>query len=241
MTLTGDTPIGSLSNHLLHSVAAPFGKPLNSLTSCNRIVLERVNRAEPLWCCTEDDGILTSPAVRIFVLEFLGCKECTCFYHISKNCLVGLLIVKSCKLACVLCLITSVINRNDDFNSVSLAGIIVISTETGGCMNTTCTTIHSNVVSCANKTFTFKEGVLCLHIFELTSGHFSENLVAFNLALFHCFWKKCFCYDIALTVFCLCNNVILIGIECNCKVTGESPRCSCPNDKVCVILIADAV
>ena len=48
MALTGDTPVGSISHHLLDAFSSPIGKPLNVLASLDRIILKRLHRAEPL-------------------------------------------------------------------------------------------------------------------------------------------------------------------------------------------------
>ena len=71
MALTGDAPIGTVTDHALDAVTAPLREPLHLIARLNGGILEGIHRAEPLGGCTEDDGVLTSPAVRIFVLDLL--------------------------------------------------------------------------------------------------------------------------------------------------------------------------
>ena len=43
----------------------PAGEPLNIFNGFNSLILKGLNRAEPLRCCTEDDGLLAAVMMRI--------------------------------------------------------------------------------------------------------------------------------------------------------------------------------
>ena len=43
MALAGNAPVGALADHLLHPLAAPFGKPLYSVRRADGVLFERVH------------------------------------------------------------------------------------------------------------------------------------------------------------------------------------------------------
>ena len=81
-TLTGDTPVGALSDHGGHALLTPCRQPADILTRLDRFLLEAVNGAEPLGSCAEDDGVFASPAVRIAVDDILGGEQNAAFLHV---------------------------------------------------------------------------------------------------------------------------------------------------------------
>ena len=239
MTLTGNTPVGSLSDHLDHSLLSPCGKPLYRLTSLNCRILEGLDRAEPLRSCAEDDGRLTSPAVRILMLDLLGCKKRACLLHILEYCLVGYRVVHSRELACVLGLIAAVVDGNDNIYVVTAAGLIVVCAEAGCCVYASRTAIHSYVICIDYNTLSVKEGVLRGHILELRARHGCKDLVALYACRLHSLFDEGLCKNVGLAALCLYKRILLDGIERDSKVAGQSPCGSRPDDEIGIIKVAD--
>ena len=239
MALTRDTPIGSLSYHLHHTLSAPLRKPENILTGLGCRILEGVDRAEPLRSSSEYDGRLTSPAMRILVLYLLGCEKRSAFLHILKYRIVGYRIVQARKLSCVLGLIAAVVNGNDDINVVFATGLIVVCTESGSRMNATRTAIHGNIIRVYNDALSVKEGMLCGHEFKFLTRECSEHLVSLDSRGLQCFFGKSLCKNICLAILDLYKIVFLNGIECDSEISGERPGGSCPDYEICVIKVAD--
>ena len=69
----------------------PARDPFDVLAGVDGIVLESINRAEPLLRGTEDDRVLAAPAVRIAVNDVLGCEQCAAVIQILENDLIGVL------------------------------------------------------------------------------------------------------------------------------------------------------
>ena len=70
-SLTGNTPILSLLNHICNSVMTPSRNPLNAVDCLASFILEVLNRTEPLVGSSEKDRSFTSPTVRILVNNLL--------------------------------------------------------------------------------------------------------------------------------------------------------------------------
>ena len=232
MTLTGDTPIGTLAHHLLNAVSSPLGQPFNLFTSLYRLVFEGVYRAEPLGSCTEDDGIFASPAVRILMLKLLGSKERTGLLHICQNGVVGFVIAQSRKLARVGGLIAAVIHGYQRRQTVAAASDVVICTKSACGMNASRTAVHGNVISNGQKAVPIQEGMLGSHVLKKLTGIRCHDLIILNVALCHGIGGKRLRYHIILSVICLDHRIGFGGIKGDCLVTGQGPGSRCPDDEV---------
>ena len=232
MTLTRNAPVGALADHLYNSFTAPSRYPLDVFASFYGVAFESVDRAEPLRRRSEDDRILASPAVRIFVLYYLGRKERARFFHIVKYRLIGLFVVHSGELSGVGGLVAAVVDRNDYLHVVLLTDKVVVSTESGSDMNATGTAVHRDVLCVDYETFAVEEGVTRGHILELAALHSRFDGVIFNSAVLHRLFKTRVSYDIAVARVGLGYNVILDRIERNGEVAGHCPRGSRPDDEV---------
>ena len=80
--LTGDAPVGTLTDHRCHAILTPCRQPADILACLDGLLLEAVNRAEPLRSGTEDDRVLASPAVRVAVDDILGGEQNAAVSHV---------------------------------------------------------------------------------------------------------------------------------------------------------------
>ena len=239
MTLTGNAPIGTLTHHRLDALAAPLRQPLHLIAGIGSLVFKGIYRAEPLRCCTEDNGSLAAPAVRVLVLDLLTCKQCAAFLHISKDSTVALIVAHACKLTCLGSLVATVINGNKNINVIAAAGLIVIRTKAGRSVHTARTAIHGNVISIYNGRKTVKEGMLCRHVFKILTLHRKDHLILRNAADRHGFCKQRLGNDIARAVCRLCHNVGFIGIQGNGNIAGQGPGSGRPDHKIGIRKIAN--
>ncbi len=102
-SLAGNAPVGTLSYHGLQSVLTPFGEPSYILGCLYCGFLEIINRAEPLWGGTENNRLMTSPAMRILMHNFLKGKQISRFLKMLRNRLVCFFCGKPGKLPCFFC------------------------------------------------------------------------------------------------------------------------------------------
>ena len=150
-TLTGNAPVGTLTDHGGHALLTPAGNPLDVLTSLDCVILERINRAEPLLGGTEDDRIFAAPAMRIAVHDVLGCEKCAAVIQILENNLVGIVNEHTLVLARFGGVTTLAVNRNDNRDVIPLANDKVISTKARSGMNTAGTGIERYMVTGDNQ------------------------------------------------------------------------------------------
>ena len=66
-TLTGNTPVTAIGNHIVHALLSPLRNPVNIRNLCQQLFTNLINRRKPLRCCTEDNRLLCSPVMRIGV------------------------------------------------------------------------------------------------------------------------------------------------------------------------------
>ena len=171
--------------------------------------------------------------------DLFGCEEGTAFLHVIKNGLVGILIVHTCKLACVLCLITLVINGDDDIHVIAAAGNIVVRTEAGSRMNTACTAVHCNVICVYDNAFTVDEGVRSLHKFKVASTHGFYKFKFRNTADRHGLICESGSDNIEASVGSLDNRIFFIRVKSDSEVSGQGPRGSCPYNEICLVKVAN--
>ena len=139
VTLSGDTPVRSLSDHGNDPVFAPCGDPFDVVAGFDSFFFEGIDRAEPLRRCSEDDGILASPAMGIFMFHLFGCEQRSAFRQVMKDSGVGLLVEHAGIRTGFFRLITSVVHGDREIQIISAAGHKVIRTETGSGMNASST------------------------------------------------------------------------------------------------------
>ena len=232
LTLTGDTPVGTFTDHLDHAILAPSREPFDLMACRNRLITECFHRTEPLRRRPENDRRFAPPAVRILVLKLLGGKQRAGFLHIRQNGIVGCGIIHSGILTGIGGLIPAVVHRHNDFHTVSLAGQVVVRTEAGRGVHTAGTGIHGDIIGVDNQRITVKERVPCTHILKFASGHPPQNLIGRNSALLHGLFTQRLGNDIVFPVFRPYNRISLCRIERNGKVAGKRPGGRGPDHKV---------
>ena len=236
--LTGNTPVGALTNHGYDSVFAPGGRPVYFFTCLDGLLLKGVNRAEPLGSSSEYDGILTSPAVGIRVDYVFISEESSCLLKMIEYEFVGFFVVKTCELTCVLCENTLVIDRHKHWQIVSAACEVVVGTVSGSCVYAACTGIHCDIVCCDYEAVAVEEGMLSSHVLKLAALELGDDLIILNAALLHCGSQQLFGCYVDISVLCLGKYIVLIGVEGDGEVARQCPCCSCPNDEVKLVEIA---
>ena len=97
--LPGNTPVLAVENHRSDAVLSPSGNPGNIVNGCHSFLFKILYRAEPLLGGTEQNGILTPPAVRVLVHDFLHRKQGAGFLQMLGNGLAGRLRIHSRKAA----------------------------------------------------------------------------------------------------------------------------------------------
>ena len=65
--LAGNAPVGPFADHGTHALFAPFRQPADVFTGGDGFFFKRIDRAEPLGGCTEDNRALAAPAVGVAV------------------------------------------------------------------------------------------------------------------------------------------------------------------------------
>ena len=74
-TLAGDAPVVPVADHRGDPVAAPLGDPLDVVDRLDRVLLDRINRAEPLFGRPEHDRLFAAPAVGVLVGDLFGRED----------------------------------------------------------------------------------------------------------------------------------------------------------------------
>ena len=230
-SLTRDTPVFSVANHRGNSVLTPGRDPLNSVDSVNGLVLEVVNRAEPLVCRSEKNGRFTSPAMRILVDNLFKSKQIAVIIKLDGDFLVCLVGGKTCELSCFLGENAVAVNRADYGNlGVITANVVVVNTVTGSGMNAACTAFESYVVTDNKQRLTVKERMLSFHILKLTALDSRNNGVVGNSGFFHCGFIQIGSHYVVL-VAVLNNGVLIARTHADCYVCRKSPCGGCPDYK----------
>ena len=164
--LTRNAPVGAVADHGNHAILAPRGQPLDVFARGDRLILEGLDRAEPLRRGAEDNRALAAPAVRIAVGENLGGEQCARFLQIGDDLLVGDIIAHPRVLARVCGLIASVVHGDDEVDLVAAAGLIVIRAEAGGGVDAARAGVHCDIIRADKQGIALQEGVLRGHILE---------------------------------------------------------------------------
>ena len=155
------------------------------MASLNRVILECIDRAEPLLSCTEDDRVLAAPAMRIAMNDILDCEQCIACTQIIQNDRGGLLIIHTSILASIFSCISLAINRNDDRNIILLADNKVVCTEARCGMNTAGTSIQRNVLAGNDYRLTIHDRMLGLHHFQVRAQQSRQNFPRLNASSLH--------------------------------------------------------
>ena len=239
VSLTGDTPVGSLLYHGNNALATPFRHPLNVLAGFDSFVAEFADRAEPLRSRTENDGIAAAPAVRIAVRENLGGKQRAAFLHILHDFRVGYIISHTGVGTGFFCLISLVVNGDEDGQMISHTGDIVVRTESGSCMDTARTAVHCDIFGSDKQTVVVKERMTCGHALKCAARECFEDFDLFNAARLERLIAECCRNNISVAVACADKAVFIPRMNRNGKVARQCPGGGRPNYEICVCRVAE--
>ena len=237
-TLTGNTPVGTLTDHGGHALLTPAGNPLDVLTSLDCVILERINRAEPLLGGTEDDRVFAAPAMRIAVHDVLGCEKCATVIQILENNLVGIVNEHTLVLAGFGGVTALAVNRNDNRDVVPLANDKVISTKARSGMNTAGTGIERYMLTDDNERLAVIQRMLCLDHFQIRAKAGCENFPLGDACGLHNGRDKLLRHDINLAGRNLNKIIFKERIKGNRQVARDRPCRGRPDDEVNVVLAA---
>ena len=165
-----DAPVGALKDHASHSVLAPCRDPADVLACAGGLVLEGIDRAEPLRSCAEDDRVLASPAMRIAVDDILGCEEHAALLHVVEDDGVTFVGAHSGVLAGVFGVLALIVDGNDHVHAVALAGDVVVRAEAGSGVDAAGAGVHGDVVGQNKAAGLGQEGVVSQHILKEAAG-----------------------------------------------------------------------
>ena len=136
-TLTGNTPVVAVGDHIMDTCFAPGGNPLHVVgDSVQRFFTETVDRSEPLLGSTVDDGVFTAPAVCILMADIFFAEQTVEAGQIFDDGHVSVKDEHTGKIrACFGGQFTGAVHRADDGQVVSHAGLKVVGAVTGSGMD----------------------------------------------------------------------------------------------------------
>ena len=229
--LPGDTPVSPLLNHANHPLLAPGGQPLKTLAGLHSFILEGLHGAEPLGSGPEDDGVLAPPAVGIGVDNLLGSEEHTAFLHIRQNDGVGFVGFQALILTGVVGVPALVVHRHHQIHTVAHTGLVVVSAEAGGGVNTAGTGVHGDILGVHQTGGLGQERMVCQHILKEAAGVGGQHLIILKAANLHHLVHQGLCHDVGLAVFCLHQHIGVPGMEADAHIAGQGPDGGGPDDE----------
>ena len=230
--LTGNAPVGPLPDHAGHPILTPGGIPLDVLDGFDGLILKRLHGAEPLRGGPEDDGLLTAVVVGVGVDNFLGGEQHAAFLHVRQNDGIRLFGLEPCVLARVVGVAAVVVHGHHQLHAVAHAGLVVVSAEAGGSVDTARAGVHGDVLGVDQPGGLVHEGVLSQHIFEEGTGVGGENLVILKTADLHDLAHQGLGHDIGFAVVRLHQGVLLPGMQADGQVAGQGPDGGGPDHEV---------
>ncbi len=229
--LTGDAPVAALADHGAHAILAPGRQPAHVFAGGHGVLLEGVDRAEPLGSGAEDNGALAAPAVGIAVNNILGGKEHTALFHVVKNDGVGFVGGHTGVLAGVIGVATLIVNRNDHFHTVAHTGQIVVRAEAGRGVDAARTGIHSYIVRQKQAGGLVEKGVPGKHILIEAALVRLDELVLVKAADIHDLFRQILCHDEHFAVGRLDDGIGSGGVQRDGQVSGQGPDSGRPDEE----------
>ena len=229
--LTGNTPVGTLTDHAGHPVLAPGRIPLNIFNSLHSLILKGFHTAEPLRGCTKDGRLLAAVVVGVGVDDIFGSEQHTAFLHIRKNDGVAFFCFQTSVLAGVIGVAAVVVHGNHQLNAVAHTGVIVISTKAGGGVNKAGAGFHSDILCIHQQRGLVQEGMLCNHVLKELTGVSFHDLIVLKAAGLHGLFHQSFCHDIGFTIVSLYQRIAVTGMQANTHIAGQSPNGGGPNNE----------
>ena len=231
--LTRDAPVGALADHGLHAVDAPAGDPADVVARGAGLVLERVDRAEPLRRGAEDDRLLAAPAMRIAVDDLFGGEEAARFFHVLQDDGVGLFDEHPLVLAGIVGMAALIVDGDDHVHAVAAAGLIVVGAEAGCSVDAAGTGIHRDVIGQDKAAGLRQEGMIGQHVLIEAARMGLDDAVMLDIAHAHDLLGQRLGNDIHLTVvLVLHDGIALAWVQRDGEVAGERPNRGRPDHEV---------
>ena len=250
ISVTGETPVLNVGKPITETTLTDIlGNPVYGVIILNKVVTHLGHLDEPSVASIVNKRSVTSPAMRIIVLE-LGCgEELALLLKILNDHRISFLNKETC-IGCFPRHLALAVNELNEGKTVSSTNLVIVLTECGGDMNDTCTVGHSNVVVCGDVM-----SLLAL-LFSTLSGAIPKSLVASTLKVkaLHFFKdlvcgstllalnaaedrvKKCLCHIVNVAVSRLYLTVGVGGVNAKRNVRGECPGCGCPCKEVSILV-----
>ena len=113
-TLSGNTPVTTIGNHVMHSLLAEVVMPFDLIVDfIQQLWLDLINGTEPLLDRSENNLLFQSVIMRIAVSDVFYCKQTSLFIHIMNDCLGAVFKEHTAVLACFFIHVTLIINCID--------------------------------------------------------------------------------------------------------------------------------
>ena len=231
-SLTGDTPVGAVGDHVLDAAFTPSRNPFNLFDFTDCIFFEILHRAEPLFGCTVDDWVFTSPAVWVLMDNLFNRKQQVAVLQLFRNRFVGFIGGQTLKFACILGQLADVVHRHNDWNLriVVDTNLKVLYTMSRRGMYTTGTGIQCDVVTDDDQRVTVEERMRTHDVLQILALDRTNQLVILNLCCLHCSVCQFFCHDVVFTV-CMNCAVFIIRTQTYCHIARQGPGSGSPDNK----------
>ena len=248
VTVSGNTPVLNVLKPVTEtSLTDALRNPVDSIVVTDQIILYCSHLDEPGLTCIVDKRCVTSPAMRIIMLEFRCVKKLALFVKVCENHRVRFLY----EYTCVWCLfghVTLSVYELYERKVILTSDTAVILTKCRCDMNDTSTITHGNVVVtgyevsffvlfCCSLSCTCKKRLI-FSALKVCSFIFLKDLICRLIILCKLaenLVQKCLCHVVGIAVCCFYLTVDLIRVYTKCNVGWKCPWCCCPCQEVCVL------
>ena len=232
-SLTGNTPVRTSAYHVFDTTFTPTRDPVDAFDCFQSFLFEVIDRAEPLFGCTVNDRMFTSPAVWILMHDFFNSKHVTGFSQISSNHFVCFIGGQTYEFACCFGHMTFCINRNNDtdFWVAVYTNFKVFGTVTRSGMNTAGTAVESYMVTNDNQRITIHKWMFANHVFQFFTLNGTDDFVFSDVSSFHGSFDQLTSHNIVFAV-CFHYAVLVFRTYADCHVAWQSPGGGGPDHEV---------
>ena len=231
--LARDAPVAAVADHVDHAAAAPLGDEVDLFDLLHRLLLDVVDRAEPLLGGAVDDRLLAAPAVRVLVDDLLHREEVAGGFQLLGDRLVGGVGRKARELARELGQLAELIDRHDDFDLgiVLRADVEVLDAVAGRRVDAACAALERDVVAKDDRRLPVEEGMLVGDILEFLAQADAENLVILDLGRLHRRLDQLLGHDVIFPAR-LHDAVLKRRADADGHVAGQRPGGRGPDDDI---------
>ena len=247
VTVSGNTPVLNVFQPVTEtSFTNALRNPVNCIVVADQVIFNCCHLDKPGFTCIVDQWCITSPAVRIIMLEFRSIEKFSFFIQILKYKRICFL-DKNARIWSFCCHITFTVYKLYERKVIIASYTAVVFTECRCDMNDTGTIAHSYIIVCCNKmSFLFLfccrfscacEEWLIFFVFQIFSDIFLKNFVCrclFGTKFAENFVKQSFCHIISIAVCCFYLAVNFCRVYAECNVGWQCPRCCGPCQEVCI-------